>query len=78
MFVYKHTETIEYVIRKIQTLRVNNSSIISFKKPKFLGYCFYMKSSISVCNFQYMKSPVELNSLFYQNSFVVSPGCYIS
>ena len=50
MFVYKHTETIEYLkkvayfFRKIQTSLVNNSKILRFKN--FSGYCFYMKPSI--------------------------------
>ena len=36
--------------------------------------CYYTKDfAITVCNFQSMKSPVELNT-FYQNSFVISPG----
>ena len=49
MFVYKHTETIEYVkesltfLRKIQTLRANNSRIFRFKNVKYSGYRFYMK-----------------------------------
>ena len=51
MFFYKHTETTEYVkkaylLRKMQTLRVNNSTILRFSKAKFSGYCFYMKPSI--------------------------------
>ena len=36
MFVYKHTETVEYV--KIQTLRENNSIIFRNKNAKFSGY----------------------------------------
>ena len=47
MFVYKHTQTIEYVevayfLRKMQTLRVNNLRILRIKNAKFLGYYFYM------------------------------------
>ena len=34
---------------------------------------FIYRDACSVCNFQTMKSPVELNSL-YQNSFLMSPG----
>ena len=52
MFVYKHAERIEYVkkvayfLRKIQTLRVRNSTILSIKNANFSGYCFYMNSNI--------------------------------
>ena len=52
MFVYKYTETIEYVkkvayfLRKIQTSRINNSRILRFKNEKLSGYCFYMEPSI--------------------------------
>ena len=51
MFVYKRTETIEYVkktyfLRKIPTSRINNSRILRFKNAKFSGYSFYMKPSI--------------------------------
>ena len=48
MFVYKHTETIEYVkklaylLRKVQTLRVNNLRILTIKNAKFPGDYFYM------------------------------------
>ena len=51
MFVYKHTETIDYVekvayvLRKIQTSRVNDLRILRFKNTKFLGNCFYIKPS---------------------------------
>ena len=44
MFIYKHTEIIEYVkklayfLRKIQTLLVNNSRILRIKNEKFSGY----------------------------------------
>ena len=52
MFVYKHAKTIEYVkkvayyLRKMQTLRVINSTIVSIKDANFSGYCFYMNSNI--------------------------------
>ena len=51
MLVYKLTETIDYVkkvayvLRKIQTSRVNDSRILRFKNTKFLGHCFYVKPS---------------------------------
>ena len=48
MFVYKHTETIEYVkkyLRKLQILRANNSIILSIQNAKFSGY-FYMNTDI--------------------------------
>ena len=48
---------------------------ITHKKLLFGRNLLYV-NIVSVCNFQSMKSPVELNSLF--NSFVISPGCYIS
>ena len=47
MFVYKKTETIEYVkkvfyiIRKIQTLRVNNLRLFRIHNAKFSGYYLY-------------------------------------
>ena len=49
MFVYKHTETIDYVkksgllFKKIQ----NNPSSFTVKNAKFSGYCFYMNPYIS-------------------------------
>ena len=51
MFVHKHTETTEYVkkynfVKKIQTLRINNSRILRIQKAKFLGYNFYMYTNI--------------------------------
>ena len=51
MFVYKHTETIEFVkkrptLRKIQTLRVNNSRILRIQNATFSGYHFYMNTNI--------------------------------
>ena len=52
MCAYKHTETIEYVknvaylLRKIQTLRDNNSKILRIKNAKFSRYCFYMNPNI--------------------------------
>ena len=51
-FVYKHSETIEYVkklayfFRNSQTSRVNNSRILRIKNAKFSGYCFYMKTNL--------------------------------
>ena len=47
MFVYKHTETIEYVkkvnfLRKIQTSRLNSSRILRIKNVKFPGYSFFI------------------------------------
>ena len=51
-FVYKHSETIEYVkkfayfLRNLQTLRTNNSRIPRIKNAKFSGYCFYMNTNI--------------------------------
>ena len=50
MFVYKHTETIEYVkkqpLRKIQTLRVINSRILMIQNVKCSGYQFYKNTNI--------------------------------
>ena len=48
MFVYKHTETIElaHFLRKIQTLGVNNSRILTIEKAKLLGYYFYTNLNI--------------------------------
>ena len=51
MFIYKHTGTIEYVkkayfLRKMQTLRVNNSRIFTIRNAKFLGYYFYINLNI--------------------------------
>ena len=51
-FVYKHSETIEYVkkfayfLRNLQTLRTNNSRIPRIKTAKFSWYCFYMNTNI--------------------------------
>ena len=51
-FVYKHSETIEYVktlnafLRNLQTLQANNSRILRIKNAKFSGYCFYMNTKI--------------------------------
>ena len=48
MFVYKHSETIEFVnklayfLRKIQTSRVNNSRVLTIKNAKLSEYWFYM------------------------------------
>ena len=45
-FVYKHSETIEYVkklayfLRNLQTSRVKNSRILRIKNVKFSVYCF--------------------------------------
>ena len=51
MFVYKHTEKIEYVLaayflRKIQFLRMNNSRILKIQDATFYGYYFYMNTKI--------------------------------
>ena len=52
MIVYKHTEAIEYVkkiayfLRKVQTLRINNSRILTIKNAKFSGHYFYMTYNI--------------------------------
>ena len=52
MFVYKHTETKEYVkkvayfLRKMQSLRVNNLRILSINSVKFSGYYFHMNTNI--------------------------------
>ena len=53
MFVYKHTESIEYIcskiayfLKKIQTSREHNSRILKAKNAKFSGYCFYMNPNI--------------------------------
>ena len=49
MFVYKHTETIEYVkkqptfFKKIQTLRVNNLRVTRTKNTKFSEYYLLFK-----------------------------------
>ena len=42
MFVYKHTETIAYFLRKIQTSRLNNSRILRFKNAKLSRNYLYM------------------------------------
>ena len=47
MFVYNHLETIEYVkisllFKKIQTLWVNNSRILTIKKVKFQSIVFIL------------------------------------
>ena len=44
MFVYKHSETIEYIktahfLRNVQTSCVNNSIILRIKNAKLSGYC---------------------------------------
>ena len=52
MFVYKHTETIEYAknqptfLGKMQTLRANNSNNFTIKGVEFSGYYFYMNLNI--------------------------------
>ena len=54
MFVYKYTETIQYVkkaayfLRKNQTSQVtgNNSKILRIKNAKFPGYCFSVNPNI--------------------------------
>ena len=53
MFVYKHTETIKYVkkayfLRKIQTLRENNSRIFRIKKAKLSEYYFYLLNFLAM------------------------------
>ena len=64
MFVYKLTETIEYVkkqpiLREIQTSRVNNSRIPKIRNAKFPGYCFSKNSNIQR-NFQiYISAPLK-------------------
>ena len=64
MFVYKHTETIEdfnkkLFLRKMQTLRVNNSRIVWIKNAKFLEYYFFMNTNIEE-NFQiYISVPLK-------------------
>ena len=51
-FVYKHSETKEYVknqpifLRNSQTSRANNFRILRIKNAKFLGYWFYVNSNI--------------------------------
>ena len=45
MFVYKHTETIEYIknyptLKKVQDLWRNNSRIFKIKNARFSGYYF--------------------------------------
>ena len=42
---------VAYFLRKIQTLRVNNSTILRIKNAKFSGYCFHMNPNIQ-WNFQ--------------------------
>ena len=46
IFVYKHTKIIQCVksgvLRKVQTLWVNNWGILRIKNAKFSGYYFYM------------------------------------
>ena len=52
MFVYKDRKTIKqfenlaYFLRKIQTLRVNNLTILNIKNGKFSGYYLYMSQNI--------------------------------
>ena len=47
-FVYKHSETIEYVKNQpnLQTSRANNLIIFWIQNAKFSGYCFYMNRNI--------------------------------
>ena len=51
-FVYKHSETIEYVKKLAYVLispqnsRVNNSRILKNKNAKFPEFCFYLKTNI--------------------------------
>ena len=46
VFVYKHTGTIEsvlaYFLRKIKTLRGNNTRILMIENAKLSGYYFYI------------------------------------
>ena len=37
---------VAYLLRKIQTLRVNNSRILGIENAKLSGYCFYMNTNI--------------------------------
>ena len=53
LFVYKHTETIEYVkkyptfyLRKIRTLRANNSTTLRIQNATFSECCFYMNTNL--------------------------------
>ena len=48
MFVYKHTETTEYVMKwpKMRTFRVNIELIIGIKNAKFSGHYFYISTNV--------------------------------
>ena len=54
MFVYKHTETIEYVkkvacfLRKLQTLRVHNSRILRIKNSEIFRVFFQYEAERTV------------------------------
>ena len=51
-FVYKHSETIEYVKnwptfkKNLQISRANNSRVLRIKNSKFWEYCFYLNTNI--------------------------------
>ena len=71
MFVYNYIETIEklaYFLRKIQSLWVNNSRILTIKNAKLSGYYFYINLNI-LGDFQICVS-VPLNSSHLENSVV--------
>ena len=77
-------------IMKLRNVRLNNfekiivAVLTEIRRKNDLAYYVNFstadttfRKSITVCNFQSMKNP--WNSIaFYQNSFVISPGCYIS
>ena len=76
-FVYKHSETIEYVktlpdlLRNLQTLQANNSRILRIKNVKFLGYCFYMNTKIKE-DFQICISVTLKTWLTFALQFLIS------
>ena len=56
-FVYKHSETIEYVkklayfLRNLQTFPINNSRVLKIKNAKFPGYSFYINTNLWLARF---------------------------
>ena len=56
-------EKVAYFLRKIQTLRVNNSRILRFQNAKSSGYHFYMNTKI--CRDFQICISVPLNGVIY-------------
>ena len=45
-FVYKHSETKEFLFQKFTDFRANNSRILKIKNAKFSWYYFYKNTNI--------------------------------